>query len=156
MNDTFRQHVEALHPALDRLLADVPFRVADLSGRTVPSRGIYLFTEGDKHLYVGRSDDIRQRLQQHTRPSAPQNQAAFAFKLARQACGVLRPTYRREGSRTDLVSQDVFRASFEAQKARVRMMNVRTVEENDANRQALLEMYVSIALGTPYNDFNTT
>jgi hypothetical protein len=33
-------------------------------------------------------------------------------------------------------------------------MDIRVVEEADANRQALLEMYVSIALDTPYNDFN--
>jgi hypothetical protein len=34
-------------------------------------------------------------------------------------------------------------------------MDVRYVEETDALRQALLEIYVSIVLKTPYNDFDT-
>jgi len=34
-------------------------------------------------------------------------------------------------------------------------MDVRYVEETDPLRQALLEIYVSIVLKTPYNDFDT-
>jgi hypothetical protein len=34
-------------------------------------------------------------------------------------------------------------------------MDVRYVEEKDALRQALLEIYVSVVLKTPYNDFET-
>ena len=34
-------------------------------------------------------------------------------------------------------------------------MQVLYVEETDPLRQALLEIYVSIVLATPYNDFNT-
>jgi hypothetical protein len=52
------------------------------------------------------------------------------------------------------MSQAAFLAAFTARKARLRAMTIRTVEEADSNRQALLEMYASIALGTPYNDFN--
>ena len=33
-------------------------------------------------------------------------------------------------------------------------MNVRVVEETDPFRQALLEMYVSVSLVTPHNDFD--
>ena len=51
------------------------------------------------------------------------------------------------------MTQEKFRSAFEAQKARLREMDIRVVEEADPSRQALLEMYVSIALGTPYNDF---
>jgi hypothetical protein len=51
------------------------------------------------------------------------------------------------------MTQDNFRSAFESQKARLRAMDIRVVEEAEPNRQALLEMYVSIALGTPYNDF---
>ena len=48
-----------------------------------------------------------------------------------------------------------FADAFTAAKARVRAMQVRYVEETDPHRQALLEMYASIVLATPYNDFNT-
>ena len=154
MNETFRQHVEALHPAFERLVAATPFKFADLGGQLVPQKGIYLFSEDGQHLYIGRTDNIRRRLQDHCRQGSTHNQASFAFHLAREEQEVLKPTYKTEGSRQHLVSQDAFVKSFVAQKARLRAMDIRTVEEADANRQALLEMYASIALGTPYNDFN--
>ena len=48
-----------------------------------------------------------------------------------------------------------FSAAFQDAKARIRQMNYRYVEETDQTRQALLEAYVSIVRGTPYNGFNT-
>jgi hypothetical protein len=55
-----------------------------------------------------------------------------------------------------LVVDDVaFAAAFTDAKARVRAMHVQFVEETDSLRQALLEIYVAVVLGTPYNDFNT-
>lgn len=154
MNDTFRQYVDALHPALERLVASVPFKYADLSHQTLPKRGLYLFSEGGKHLYAGRSDDLRKRLGMHCQRSAQHNQATFAFRLAKEMCGITKASYKPKGSRADLVSKDPLKSVFEAQKQRVRQMEIRLIEEADANRQALLEMYISFALGTPYNDFN--
>jgi hypothetical protein len=40
-------------------------------------------------------------------------------------------------------------------KQRVRAMNIRFVEEAVPLRQALLEIYVAVALQTPCNDFDT-
>jgi hypothetical protein len=48
-----------------------------------------------------------------------------------------------------------FREAFDEAKARIREMEVRYVEEADALRQTLLEIYVAVSLGTPYNDFRT-
>jgi hypothetical protein len=45
-------------------------------------------------------------------------------------------------------------SAFEAQKTRLRAMDIRTVGEVEPNRQGLLEMYASISLGTPHNDFD--
>lgn len=154
MNETFRQHVEALHPAYERLIASIPFKFADLAGQSIPECGVYLLSEGERHLYVGRSDNIRKRLQNHCRAGATYLQAAFAFRLARESCGVPKATYKPVGSRADLMTQEPFRLSFDEQKARLRAMDIRTVAEADGNRQALLEMYVAIVLATPYNDFN--
>ncbi len=154
MNETFRQHVESLHPAFERLVAAKPFKYIEAAAQALPVRGIYLFTESESHLYVGRSDNILQRLHFHCRESSDHNKASFAFRLAREVCGATKPAYKKEGSRADLMSQEAFLAAFFAQKARVRGMDIRAVQEDDANRQALLEMYASITLGTPYNDFN--
>jgi len=154
MNKTFARHVEALHPLLEKLVAANPFRFDQLAAQTLPTRGIYLFTENGRHMYVGRSNNIRKRLQWHCRPSSTENQASFAFLLAREKCGLLKASYKPEGSRRHLMTQTAFSNAFVEQKARLRTMSICAVEEVDSNRQALLEMYASISLETPYNDFN--
>ncbi len=86
MNKQFRQHIESLHPSFEVLISSEPFQFASLP-KVLPKAGVYLFSEGEHHLYVGRTNNIRKRLQQHC-------------------------------------------------------------------RQALLEMYVAVALAAPYNDFD--
>ncbi len=75
--------------------------------------------------------------------------------LARRATGQSRASYAAKGSRQSLERDLKFRAAFRRAKARVRRMDIRFVQERDPTRQALLELYVAIALGTPYNDFDT-
>lgn len=48
-----------------------------------------------------------------------------------------------------------FVEAFVDAKQRISRMDVRYVEETHPLRQALLEMYVAVALNTPYNDFDT-
>lgn len=80
MNDRFLQHIESLHPSFDALLACIPFTFSELP-KQLPDAGIYLFTEGDRHLYVGRTNRLRKRLQQHCRPGSPHSSSPFAFRL---------------------------------------------------------------------------
>ncbi len=121
-------------------------------GRGIP--GVYVLSESDKHLYAGRGKDVATRLDLHRWGNS--DQASFAFKLAREATGKLKPTYKKEGSRKDLMNDPHFVAAFKAAKQRISNMEVRVVLEEDAVRQALLEIYVAVVLQTPYNDFNTT
>jgi hypothetical protein len=81
--------------------------------------------------------------------------AAFAFRLARERTGNLNASYKRKGSRSELILNAGFRKAFDLAKARIRRMNVRFVEEADPVRQAVLEIYIATALNTPYNDFDT-
>ena len=151
MNETFRQHVEQLHGTFEALVRMNPVTMATLPP-TMPRSGVYLFSEGPKHLYIGRSRKIRQRLRLHVGGPAG---ASFAFKLARETCGRPKPTYVKEGSRTDLMTMPEFAEAFEAAKCRIKSMDIRFVAEADCNRQALLEIYATISLDTPYNDFET-
>lgn len=153
MNELFRQHVETLHPSFVALLNCAPFHFGALP-KHLPKAGIYLFSESDRHLYAGRTNGIRKRLQQHCRPGSTHNSAPFAFRLAREARNVLKATYKREGSRTHLVQDPAFSEAFTVAKARLCAMQVRVVEESNPLRQALLEMYVAVSLQTPYNDFD--
>jgi hypothetical protein len=152
MHETFRAHVEALHPSFERLIAMTPVTVASLPS-VMPERGVYVFSEGATHLYAGRSNRLRPRLREHGRPSSGHNTAPFAFQLARQETKTV-ATYRPTGSRSELEADPVFAAAFADAKRRVRAMDIRFVGEADPVRQALLEMYVAVALGTRFNDFN--
>jgi hypothetical protein len=112
--------------------------------REMPSSGVYLFTESGRHLYVGRSNDLRGRYGRHCRPGATHRQAAFALQLAREKTGQQEPSYRIEGSRNWLIEQPAFRAAFEEAKERIRAMEYRYAEEDNQNRQALLEIYCAV------------
>jgi predicted GIY-YIG superfamily endonuclease len=116
--------------------------------------GVYLFTEEERHLYVGRTRGLRARLLQHSRPSV--KDAPFAFRLARESTGRLKASYRTEGSRKALDIDPAFRQHFAEAKMRISKMAIRYVRVEDDLTQALLEIYTSTVLGSPYNEFRTT
>lgn len=154
MDKTFSDHVDSLRPKFERLVAMGPVSPCAVP-RDAPKAGIYLLSEKACNLYVGRSNDIRGRIGRHCLPGATERMAAFAFRLAREATGNTLATYKTgDGSRKGLMANSVFRAAFEASKARIRGMDLRYVEEPDPVRQTLLEVYVAVVLRTPYNDFN--
>jgi hypothetical protein len=154
MDYRFKKFVESLHPSFEQLVAMSPVKIGVLP-RNMPKAGIYLFSEGQSHLYVGRTNRIRQRLGEHSRPSSTHNTAPFAFRLAREVTGHIAASYTPDGSRSELQEDPHFREAFTAAKRRVRSMDVRYVEETDPLKQALLEIYVAVVLGTPHNDFDT-
>jgi len=118
MNERFLKHVESLQPSFDALLACVPFTFSELP-KQLPDAGIYLFTEGSRHLYVGRTNRLRKRLQQHCRPGSPHSSSPFAFRLAREARNVPKASYKTEGSRKHLMEDLEFSTAFSASKARM-------------------------------------
>ena len=155
MNSDFAKFVETLHPSFESLMAMKPISNGAVP-LGMPSQGVYLFSEAGRHLYVGRSNNLRQRYKQHSNPGSSHNQAVFAFKIAREATGKINAVYGRgPDNRSGLVKDIDFSLAFIEGKARVKRMDYRFVEERDQTRQALLELYCAIALNCPYNDFNT-
>lgn len=154
MHPRFAAVADSLHGSYERLIASAPMA----EGHRWPRekvRGVYLFSEGGRDLYVGRTNDCRGRYGRHCNPGASHRMAAFAFRLAREDTGNLKATYRAgEGSRDSLALDPVFSESFRAANARIRAMDFRWVEETEPVRQCLLEVYVAVALQTPYNDFD--
>ena len=123
--------------------------------KDAPSECIYLFSEGSRPLYVGRTRRLAPAIRPTFNSGAQHNQAVFAFRLAREKTGQLTAAYSEESYRVELCSDSEFGPAFLEAKRRVREMQVRYVEERDPLRQALLEIYVAVVLKTPYNDFNT-
>jgi hypothetical protein len=154
VNAKFATFVESLEPGFGRLMQMIPVSAACLP-REIPTRGIYLFSDGASHLYVGRSNNIRKRIGLHCRPGSQQNQATFAFRMARHETGRIKAAYAVAGGRRDLVKDAVFGPAFNACKARIRDLDLRFVREDDPTRQALLEIYAATVLETPFNDFDT-
>jgi hypothetical protein len=155
LDPSFTAVVDGLHAQLDALLRCPPIRSGAFIGPVAKS-GVYLFTENGRHLYVGRSNDIRKRYQLHCTPGATHNQASFAFRLAREMTGK-RTVYKKgPDNRSQLVADPAFAQAFVEAKRRIREMEYRWVEEGDQTRQAMLEIYCSTVLKAPYNSFKTT
>jgi hypothetical protein len=153
VRDDFVRLLGGLEPKFDALMAMRPVCYSSLP-RGMPERGIYLFSEGDRHLYVGRTNRLRNRLAGHCRPSSSHFSATFAFRVAREETGYVKASYSQANSRPALTIDPVFGPAFTRAKVRLSGMDLRFVEETDAIRQALLEIYVAVTLKTPYNDFD--
>lgn len=89
--------------------------------KPMPMKGVYLFSEGEKHMYVGRSNNLRRRYGHHCNPGSPHNQAVFAFKIARRTTGRTEAAYLPgEHSRVGLSADGVFREAFREVSAELR------------------------------------
>ena len=127
LNPRFVKHLHTLQPTLERLLSVPSFKVTALP-KDMPASGVYLFSENGRHLYVGRTRNLRRRLKDHCR--GDRNTASFAFLLARKKTGNLRRrAYTSDGSCAYLMRQGSFRTVFFAQVERVKQMDVRFVKE---------------------------
>lgn len=152
MDAKFASLVETLAPKLSELLAMKPVRYGAIP-KSLPTRGVYLFSVGKKHLYVGRSNALRKRFHRHfTHPRG----AAFAFQIARDRTGKNERSYKKGSglTRAELMKEPTFKVAFDRARLDMKTMDYRCVEEVDATRQALLEIYCATVLGTRYNDFD--
>ena len=141
--------VEAKHR---ELLAMPPITASDVT-RNTPIGGVYLFSEGDKHLYAGRTKrPIRERIRDQF--GANPDAASFPWLIARRETG-RKATYKKKGSRKELLENPMFKEAYDRARERIRKMQVRYVHEPDPVRQTLLEIYVALVTDAKYNDFDT-
>ena len=105
MNLEFKTLVESLKPKYQTLIGMTPVKYGTLP-RELPIRGIYLFSEGDHHLYVGRTNRMRERLRGHCVPSGTHCTATFACRIARKETGKTAASYSKVGSRAELLKNN--------------------------------------------------
>jgi hypothetical protein len=152
MHPRFAKAAESLDESYRALMRMRPVTIATMP-KDMPTRGVYLFSEGKKHLYVGRSNKLHKRPGRHY---GTHRMAAFAFRLAREATGFVRPSYKKgDKSRDGLMKNPDFVKAFMRAKERIRKMDLRFVQESDQTKQVLLEIYCAVVLAARYNDFNT-
>ncbi len=148
----FARYVDELPHYLAQLWASPALEPNDTNKLPV----IYYFSEDGVTLYVGRTKDVRQRYKNHCHPGSKGNDAPFAFKLARIETGKVKPSYKAEGSRKQLMEDELFKAAFDQSKDRIRKMELRFIEIEDPIMQTLFEVYASLVLKSVHNDFATS
>ncbi|HWR51343.1 MAG TPA: GIY-YIG nuclease family protein [Bryobacteraceae bacterium] len=154
MNTDFQNAISGLEGKCAMLLAMQPVAVAEAKGIGSVA-GVYLLSQGTKHLYVGRSNNIRRRLRLHCQGA--RNQAPLAKQLAMlhlSQAGVPLPSAYRKGNKEFYGTDPQFCRAFKNAKVTVASSSVRFVEEREPVAQALLEIYVALAMKTPFNDFD--
>ena len=152
VHQRFAALVDQLETKCQQLLAMPPVAAGDVPSAT-PHGGIYLFSEGDEHLYTGRTKGpIKVRIRQQFGSNG--NAASFPWLLAREATG-RQATYKPTGSRADLLTDPKFSVAYKDARDRIRRMHVRYVHEPEPLRQALLEIYVAVVAEAKYNNFDT-
>ncbi|MBC6427977.1 MAG: hypothetical protein GDA55_01915 [Cellvibrionales bacterium] len=122
----------------------------------VPYRGsIYsakkesIYTLGDRVKLGSDTGSIHAQVRHTTK-------RVFAFLIAKKALGIKDASYKPgKKSRDGLISDSSFLSAFTAAKNRIKAMEFRFIEETNDVRQALLEIYCTVVLKTPYNHFRT-
>lgn len=152
----FEDIVVRMEPLLEELQNSSPYIAPTYRG--LPEKGIYVFYENRVPMYVGRvgstsKQTMRNRIRQHTIPSAEHNQAVFAFRLLQERLDVT-TGHGAELTRAELAEK--YEVEFKEMKERVRNMEVRAVEIQDSVTQTVFEIYASLSLETTrYNNFDT-
>jgi hypothetical protein len=134
-------------------------------------RGVYLFTEAGRHLYVGRtgittrtrragttpSTSFRARFDQHTQDGRPPWSAPFAMRLAREQArdvGIeLVPNWwRARADHPDLL--ELFTTAKRRIADGMEMRVVAFADDALGIRSTVAEIYAHAMLGTAHNDFS--
>lgn len=112
--------------------------------------GIYAFYENGKPIYVGRANNIRKRIQWHTRESSGSESASFAFNLAKM-------DYSKKGEitkkRKELMEIEEFLEIFRAHKLNLTNIEFKCIALENDILQTMFEPYLAFKLGTyPINN----
>jgi hypothetical protein len=149
MHAQFQTYVDQLPGLLSQLAAAPSLLRDELNG--IPTQGIYVFYEGERAIWAGRSDNLRPYLMAQGRPSSDHFTAPIAFGFAKKAA--IDAGYHFTKA-TEAIRDPQFKPFFDREKARVAAMRIRVVEVTDPVLQSLLVIYASLALGT-LNVFET-
>lgn len=117
--------------------------------------GVYVLSERGTPLYVGQTRRLRRRLRQHGGRASRENQAVFAFAIAKREAASAGLSL--DGvTRRALAQEPRFVEIFRQARERVAAMDVRFVEIDDPELRTVFEVYAAVALGTlEYNSFET-
>lgn len=156
MNEEFRGKIKQL-PSLMEQLINSPLKSRG-NMANLPQKGIYVFYENEHPKYVGRTNRMKKRIMEHSRPSSRYNKAQFAYKLAKKDAiekGIANEKSINYGKKSgELETNPAFVELFLKAKEKVSRMPFRVIEINDPIIQTIFEVYAHIDLKTEFNDFD--
>jgi hypothetical protein len=120
----------------------------------IPKSGVYVFYEQGKPMFVGRSDNMKDRILTQGRQSSTHNSAPFAFSIAKEIA-IKKGFYDPSKTRAQIEKMPIFKEVFNQSKKRVAKMSIRYVSIEDPIEQTLFQVYAAMKFYTPYNDFKT-
>lgn len=150
MNEVFASHMKRAPELYARLRSVDPVPVSSHGLANEP--GIYALFENGLPVHVGRTRKVRNRLRAHRTLS--HNSASFAFKRARRELNIP-ASYKAGSSRAVLQADEVFGACFRKHVTAVQAMTVQFLRVEDPIDQYFLELYATIELGLPTDEFDT-
>ena len=154
MNEKFRELADRMPLRLQSLLERPPIARDDIGIIQVPQKGVYVFFENEKPIYVGRSNRMKERIKEHSQISSDRYSATLAFRIAKQNTPILQNKGKRQ-TNEQLMKNSAFRKKFEAAKNRIARTKIRFIEIEDQVEQAMFEIYAALVLDTELNDFST-
>ena len=154
MNERFKKVVATMPLCLKSLLEQPPITIDDIGITDVPQKGVYVLFEGDKPIYVGRSNRLKKRLKEHSQRSSDHYSATLAFGITKQEYFNSQKEGRRQ-TNAQLMQNSIFREKFEAAKGRIAKTRIRFIAIEDQVEQAMFEIYAALELDTELNDFST-
>lgn len=140
-------------PTLLKQLMSEPLRPSNDRG-LLPQKGVYVLYEDGRPIYIGRTNNMNRRLNEHCSPSSRHTSATFAFKIAKGEA--IKRGMNTMRSRSQLEADLAFSQLYLEAKLRVSRMPVRVIEISDPIVQTVFEVYAVMCLDTrQYNDFDT-
>ena len=154
---SFQQIIDKIPLLLQELNNHPMFKKVEIGAgqATLPRQGIYVLFEEGKPIYVGRSNNLKQRLRDHSNQGNDRFSATFAFRLAIENYENKYQKTTKGIRRQDLETDTDFAILFKEAKARVAKMGIKVVAIDDQITQAIFEVYAAMTLGTlKYNSFD--
>jgi hypothetical protein len=153
--------------AFDRIIEKMPLLYEELNNKpifkkneisigrvSIPQNGIYVLFDDGKPIYVGRSNNIRQRLSGHSNQGSDRYSATFAFRMAIKEYERKYSKSAKKFRRQDLENDEDFKIIFRGAKDKVSKMGIKAIEIDDPLTQTIFEVYAAVKLGTlEFNSF---
>jgi hypothetical protein len=153
MDPEFAEIMRGVVAKFEELIA-APLMTYPVTNAVLSGPGVYVFYDAGVARYVGRANNLHQRLKQHQADGSKHNQAGFAARIAKEKCGIVRSYALARTDPLHFSNNQEFHRAFMSAKIAVRGMQFRFVQESDNTRQALLEIYAATVLKTAGNEFD--